>query len=204
MAGEVDGAGSPSIKSRWKTRRSSGFRDPSSKRVYRAPCHPVDQQTVLNVYMKLRGEHQHVGVKQTCRKTSEYTGVSFQKILDIKSKAKATGGKLTTPSRKRPRSENRKRRTAMYDGISLCALNDIVHDLSRRNEPPTAHQMAEEFRRTTMESQSSSDLGRKTTTAMGVQMTTSPASSKWSEAYHAAVFSSEAPNGSFKSPANVE
>lgn len=109
-------------------------------------CRPV-QQTVLNVCMKLREEHSHVAMKETCRETSEYTGVSFRNILDIKSKAKATGGKLTTPSRKRPGSENRKRRTAMYDSFTLCALRNIVHDLFRCNEPPTAQKIAEEFRR---------------------------------------------------------
>ncbi|KAH9382584.1 hypothetical protein HPB48_010342 [Haemaphysalis longicornis] len=97
--------------------------------------------------MKLREEHPHVGVKETCRTTSEYTGVSFRKILDIKSKAKATGGKLTAPSRKRRRSENRRRRSAMFDGFTLCALRNIVHDLFRRNEPPTAQKIAEEFGR---------------------------------------------------------
>lgn len=122
------------------------------KHLYKKNCSGIVlcrhvQQTVLNVYMKLREEHSHVAVKETCRKTSEYTGVSFRKILDIKSKAKATGGKLTTPSRKRPGSENRKRRTAMYDSFTLCALRNIVHDLFRRNEPPTAQKIAEEFRR---------------------------------------------------------
>ncbi|KAH9382420.1 hypothetical protein HPB48_020427 [Haemaphysalis longicornis] len=53
--------------------------------------------------MKLREDHPHVGVKETCRTTSEYTGVSFRKILDIKSRAKATGGMLKTPSQKKAR-----------------------------------------------------------------------------------------------------
>ncbi|KAH9364836.1 hypothetical protein HPB48_018977 [Haemaphysalis longicornis] len=80
------------------------------------------------------------------RNLPQYSGVSFRKILGIKSKAKLMGGKLTTPSRKRPGSENRKRRTAMYDGFTLCALRNIVHDLFRRNEPPIAQKSAEEFR----------------------------------------------------------
>ncbi|KAH9361475.1 hypothetical protein HPB48_004582 [Haemaphysalis longicornis] len=41
--------------------------------------------------MKLREVNPHVGATETCRTTSEYNGVSFQKILDIKSKAMATG-----------------------------------------------------------------------------------------------------------------
>ncbi|KAH9365264.1 hypothetical protein HPB48_007134 [Haemaphysalis longicornis] len=104
-------------------------------------------RTVLNVYMKLREEHPHVGVKETCRTTSEYTGVSFRKILDINPKRRRQGGKLTTPSRKKPGSENRRRRTAMYEGLTLCALRNIVHDLFRCSEPPTAQKIAEEFRR---------------------------------------------------------
>ncbi|KAH9384236.1 hypothetical protein HPB48_026233 [Haemaphysalis longicornis] len=39
------------------------------------------------------------------------------------------------------------RRTAMYDGFTLCVLRNIVHDLFRRNEPHTAQKIAEEFRR---------------------------------------------------------
>ncbi|KAH9364565.1 hypothetical protein HPB48_020288 [Haemaphysalis longicornis] len=114
------------------------------KHLYRKNCSGIVlcrhvQHTVLNVYMKLREEHPHVGVKETCRTTSEHTGVSFRKILNIKSKAKATGGKLTTPSRKRPGSENRRRRTAMYDDFTLCALRNIVHDLFWRNKPPELH-----------------------------------------------------------------
>ncbi|KAH9375813.1 hypothetical protein HPB48_017115 [Haemaphysalis longicornis] len=124
------------------------------KHLYRKNCSGIVlcrhvQHTVLNVYMKLREVHPHVGATDTCRATSEYTGVSFRKILDIKSKAKAMGGKLTTPSRKRPEShnENHRRRTAMYGGFTLCALRNIVHDLLRRNEPPSAQKIAEEFRR---------------------------------------------------------
>ncbi|KAH9378046.1 hypothetical protein HPB48_022361 [Haemaphysalis longicornis] len=108
---------------------------------------PVGSHTVLNIYMKLRKEHPHVGAKETCRTTSEYTGVGFWKILDIKSKSEATGGKLTTASRKRPGSENRRRRTAMYDGFTLLALRNIVTYLFRRNEPPTAQKVSEKLRR---------------------------------------------------------
>ncbi|KAH9375370.1 hypothetical protein HPB48_006538 [Haemaphysalis longicornis] len=35
----------------------------------------------------------------------------------------------------------------MYVGFTLCALRNIVHDLFRRNEPPTAQKIPEEFRR---------------------------------------------------------
>ncbi|KAH9369409.1 hypothetical protein HPB48_007187 [Haemaphysalis longicornis] len=98
---------------------------------------PRSADSFETVYTKLRGEHQHVGVKETCSKTSEYTGVSFRKILDIKSKAKATGGKLTTPSRKRPGSENRKRRTAMYDSFTFATsllLQQKIAEEFRRSE----------------------------------------------------------------------
>ncbi|KAH9384772.1 hypothetical protein HPB48_026785 [Haemaphysalis longicornis] len=97
--------------------------------------------------MKIREEHPHAGVKETCSTTRQYTGVSLRKILDIKSKAKATGGKLTTPLRGRPRRENRKRLIAMYDGFALYALRNIVHDLFRRNGTPTAQKIAEQFGR---------------------------------------------------------
>ncbi|KAH9372258.1 hypothetical protein HPB48_011112 [Haemaphysalis longicornis] len=91
--------------------------------------------------MKLRKVRPHVGATETCHTT----GVSFREILEIKSKAKATGGKPTTPSRKRPGSDNRRHRTAEYDGFTLCALRNIVHDLFRCNDPATAQRTAEEF-----------------------------------------------------------
>ncbi|KAH9364315.1 hypothetical protein HPB48_021573 [Haemaphysalis longicornis] len=72
----------------------------------------------------------------TCHTTSEDPGVSFQQVLDVKSKATATGRKLTIPSREKPGSDNRRRRTVKYDGFTLCALRNIVHDLFLRNEHP--------------------------------------------------------------------
>ncbi|KAH9364821.1 hypothetical protein HPB48_020957 [Haemaphysalis longicornis] len=101
----------------------------------------------FQLYMNLREEHLHIGGKETCRTRSDCTGVSFRKILDVKSKAKGTGGKLTTPSQKKARKARAADTALRYmNGFTLCALRNIVHDLFRRNEPPTATEDSGNFR----------------------------------------------------------
>ncbi|KAH9378356.1 hypothetical protein HPB48_015647 [Haemaphysalis longicornis] len=56
-------------------------------------------------------------------------------------------GREADTSAEKTRKRDRRCRTAVYDGFTLCALRNIVRDLFRRNEPPTAQKIAEEFLR---------------------------------------------------------
>ncbi|KAH8032833.1 hypothetical protein HPB51_003047 [Rhipicephalus microplus] len=56
-----------------------------------------------------------------------------------------SGGKLTTPSRKRPRNAEGRRRCTKFDSFTLCALRSCVHDFFRRNEIPTVEKTTAEF-----------------------------------------------------------
>ncbi|KAH7975745.1 hypothetical protein HPB52_004665 [Rhipicephalus sanguineus] len=67
-------------------------------------------------------------------------GVSESTLFRVREEVKAShfsGGKLTTPSRKRPRNAEKRRRSAKFDSFTLCALRPCVHDFFRRNEVPT-------------------------------------------------------------------
>ncbi|XP_077528282.1 uncharacterized protein LOC144139932 [Haemaphysalis longicornis] len=71
--------------------------------------------------------------------------IGARTVFAVKKEAQATGGVLSTPSRKRPRNSENKRRSALYDSFTLNALRSCVHDFFRRNEIPTVAKITKEF-----------------------------------------------------------
>ncbi|KAH7986134.1 hypothetical protein HPB52_025187 [Rhipicephalus sanguineus] len=75
-------------------------------------------------------------------------GVGRRTVFRVREEVKAqdfSGGKLTTPSRKRPRNAEKTRRSAKFDSFTLCALRSSVHDFFLRNEIPTVEEITAEF-----------------------------------------------------------
>ncbi|XP_077560887.1 uncharacterized protein LOC144175731 [Haemaphysalis longicornis] len=66
-------------------------------------------------------------------------------VFAVKKEAQATDGVLSTPSRKRPRNSEKKRRSALYDSFTLNALRSCVRDFFHRNEVPTVAKITKEF-----------------------------------------------------------
>ncbi|KAH7972460.1 hypothetical protein HPB52_012448 [Rhipicephalus sanguineus] len=87
-------------------------------------------------------------VEDTSKFVAEMLGVSESTVFKVRREAKASsssGGNLSTPSRKRPRNAEKRRRSTKYDSFTLCALRSCVHDFFRRNEIPTVEKITNEF-----------------------------------------------------------
>lgn len=84
-------------------------------------------------------------VEDTAAFVADMLGIGSRTVFTVKKEAQAAGGVLTTPSRKRPRNSEKKRRSALYDSFTLNALRSCVHDFFRRNEIPTVAKITNEF-----------------------------------------------------------
>ncbi|XP_054929303.1 uncharacterized protein [Dermacentor andersoni] len=99
-----------------------------------------------NTYWR-NGEPEH-SVEATTKFVAEMLGVSESTVFKVRREVKAShisGGKRSTPSRKRPRNAKKRRRSTKYDSFTLCALRSCVHDFFRRNGIPTVEKIPNEF-----------------------------------------------------------
>ncbi|KAH6944367.1 hypothetical protein HPB50_002757 [Hyalomma asiaticum] len=102
------------------------------------------RNTVFHCYTYWRNKQPEHSVEDTSKFVADMLGVSIRTVFRVREEVKAShfsGGKLTTPSRKRPRNAEKRRRSAKSDSFTLCVLRSCVHDFSRRNEIPTAEKL---------------------------------------------------------------
>ncbi|KAM7281660.1 uncharacterized protein ISCGN_006325 [Ixodes scapularis] len=125
----------PSTPKRWFKKHKSGHILNSGQR-----------ELLLNMYVRMRHTEPDLDVIEACKAVSKLAGVSVSSVLAIKKEASANDGQLASPSRKGPTNAGKKRRTAKYGDLVLCALRSCVHRFFRRNEMPTVEKIAAEFR----------------------------------------------------------
>lgn len=103
---------------------------------------------IFHCYTFWRNRQPERSVEDTSKFVADMLGVSERTVFRVREEVKAShfsGGKLTTPSRKRPRNAEKRRRSAKFDSFTLCALRSCVHDFFRRNEIPTVEKITTEF-----------------------------------------------------------
>ncbi|KAH6944862.1 hypothetical protein HPB50_005635 [Hyalomma asiaticum] len=103
---------------------------------------------ILHCYTYWRNKQPERSVEDTSKFVADMLGVSVRTVFRVREEVKAShlsGGKLTTPSRKRPRNAEKRRRSAKFDSFTLCALRSCVHNFFRRNEIPTVEKITTEF-----------------------------------------------------------
>ncbi|KAH7981600.1 hypothetical protein HPB52_000110 [Rhipicephalus sanguineus] len=103
---------------------------------------------IFHCYTYWRNREPERSVEDTSKFVAEMLGVSESTVFKVRREAKASsssGGNLSTPSRKRPRNAEKRRRSTKYDSFTLCALRSCVHDFFRRNEIPTVEKITNEF-----------------------------------------------------------
>ncbi|KAH9372780.1 hypothetical protein HPB48_012228 [Haemaphysalis longicornis] len=66
-------------------------------------------------------------------------------MFSVKKEAQATGAVLSTPSGKRPRNSEKKRRNALDDTFTFNVLRSCVHEFFRRNKISTLAKITKEF-----------------------------------------------------------
>ncbi|KAH6943831.1 hypothetical protein HPB50_000125 [Hyalomma asiaticum] len=87
-------------------------------------------------------------MEDTSKFVADMLGVSERTVFRVREEVKAlhfSSGKLTTPSRKHPRSAEKRRRSAKFDSFTLCVLRSCVHNFSRHNEILTVEKITTEF-----------------------------------------------------------
>ncbi|XP_037505857.1 uncharacterized protein LOC119382214 [Rhipicephalus sanguineus] len=87
-------------------------------------------------------------VEDTSKFVADMLGVGQMTVFRVREEVKAqdfSGGKLTTPSRKRPRNAEKTRRSAKFNSFTLCALRSSVYDFFRHNEIQTVEKITAEF-----------------------------------------------------------
>ncbi|XP_037508911.1 uncharacterized protein LOC119385569 [Rhipicephalus sanguineus] len=103
---------------------------------------------IFHCYTYWRAREPEHSVEDTSKFVTDMIGVGERTLFRVREEAKAShfsGGKLTTPSRKRPRNAEKRRRSAKFDSCTLCALRSCVHDFFRCNEIPTVEKITAEF-----------------------------------------------------------
>lgn len=124
----------PSTPRRWYKKNKSG----------RVIC-SCGREMIRNAYVRLRHLHPERSVEETAATVSDLLGVSVSLVMDVKKEMKNNDGNVATPSRKRPRSAGKRRRTEVYDDFTKCALRSSVHRFFRSNEIPTVKAIAADF-----------------------------------------------------------
>lgn len=133
LPGESGGA-STSTPGTLSTKNRSGSVLPSTTR-----------KVILHCYEFWRAREPKSTVEETSAFVADMLGVGSRTVFTVRKEAEASGGVLSTPSRKRPRNSEKKRRSALYDSFMLNALRSCVHDFFRRNEIPTVAKITMEF-----------------------------------------------------------
>ncbi|XP_077485908.1 uncharacterized protein LOC144096974 [Amblyomma americanum] len=103
---------------------------------------------IFHCYTFWRNREPERRVEETSKFVADMLGVSERTVFRVRKEVKAShfsGGKLTTPSRKRPRNAEKRRRSAKFDSFTLYALRSCVHDFFHRNEIPTVEKITTEF-----------------------------------------------------------
>lgn len=103
------------------------------------------RKIIFHCYNFWRAREPECTVEHTAAFVADMLGIGARTVFAVKKEAQATGGVLSTPSRKRPRNSEKKRRSALYDSFTLNALRSCVHDVFRRNEIPMVAKITKEF-----------------------------------------------------------
>lgn len=106
------------------------------------------RNTIFHCYPFWRNRKPERSVEDTSKFVADMLGVSERTVFRVREEVKSphfSGGKLTTPSRTRPRNAERRRRSAKFDSFTLCALRSCVNDFFRRNEMPTVEKITTKF-----------------------------------------------------------
>ncbi|KAH7981609.1 hypothetical protein HPB52_000213 [Rhipicephalus sanguineus] len=84
---------------------------------------------LFHCYTYWRNREPERSVEDTSKFVADMLGVGERTVFRVREEVKAShfsGGKLTTPSRKRPRNAEKSRRSAKFDSFTLCALGKNI------------------------------------------------------------------------------
>ncbi|KAH6922372.1 hypothetical protein HPB50_013412 [Hyalomma asiaticum] len=103
---------------------------------------------IFHCYVYWRNKQPEHSVEDTSKFVADMLGVSVRTVFRVREEVEGShfsGGKLTTPSRKRPCNAEERRRSAKFDRFTLCPLRSRVHDFFRRIEIPMVEKITTEF-----------------------------------------------------------
>ncbi|KAL3196425.1 hypothetical protein MRX96_015478 [Rhipicephalus microplus] len=87
-------------------------------------------------------------LEDTSKFVANKLGVGERTVFRVKEEVRTShfsGGKLTTPSQKRSRNAEERRRSVKFDSFMLGRLRSCVHNFFRRNELPMVENITAEF-----------------------------------------------------------
>ncbi|KAH9368486.1 hypothetical protein HPB48_018714 [Haemaphysalis longicornis] len=84
-------------------------------------------------------------VEEAAAFLADMVGIASRTLFTVRKEAEATGGVLSTPSRKRPPNAEKKRRSALYERFKLNAVRAYAPDVFRRKGIPTVAKVTKEF-----------------------------------------------------------
>ncbi|KAG0424229.1 hypothetical protein HPB47_000024 [Ixodes persulcatus] len=100
------------------------------------------RQCVLNVYSWIRRQYQEKNVVEVINLTAAATGISVSSVYEIKRGFKRANGAVKSPSKKRPKFAEKRKRIANHDTCTLTAVGSCLHNFFRRGEIPTLKKIA--------------------------------------------------------------
>ncbi|KAG0426765.1 hypothetical protein HPB47_026138 [Ixodes persulcatus] len=100
------------------------------------------RQCVLNVYSWIRRQYQEKNVVEVINLTAAATGISVSSVYEIKRGFKRANGAVKSPSKKRPKLAEKRKRIANHDTCTLTAVRSCLHNFFRRVEIPTLKKIA--------------------------------------------------------------
>ncbi|KAG0431551.1 hypothetical protein HPB47_021696 [Ixodes persulcatus] len=100
------------------------------------------RQCVLNVYSWIRRQYQGKSVVEVINLTAAATGISVSSVYEIKRGFKRANGAVKSPSKKRPKFAEKRKRIANHDTCTLTAVRSCLHNFFRRGEIPTLEKIA--------------------------------------------------------------
>ncbi|XP_042150266.1 uncharacterized protein LOC121838232 [Ixodes scapularis] len=100
------------------------------------------RQCVLNVYSWMRRQYQEKNVVEVVNLTAAAMGISVGSVCEIKHGFKRANGAVKSPSKKRPKFAEKRKRISNHYACTLTAVRSCLHNFFRRGEIPTLKKIA--------------------------------------------------------------
>ncbi|KAG0414512.1 hypothetical protein HPB47_008329 [Ixodes persulcatus] len=90
----------------------------------------------------MRRQYQGKNVVEVVNLTAAATGISVSSVYEIKRGFKRANGAVKSPSKKRPKFAEKRKRISNHDACTLTAVRSCLHNFFRRGEIPTLKKIA--------------------------------------------------------------
>lgn len=101
-----------------------------------------ERKIILTVFGNLLAEST-ASLREVAERTAALTGTSRATVERLRKEANE--GKIVTPGKKRPRATGTKTRLKITSDFTKIGIRRIVHDMFRRNRPPTLSSITEKI-----------------------------------------------------------